>query len=160
MDLEISVDALIAGYEDFPFRGQHGPGSLIATAPEERKTSGPSRLGFPPEASPRIVFVCVDDVNPRELVEHVPRYVSSWNALLSASKARLKEWAFEKDSEARMAKVDRLIGGREMYLVSLRKGSEQVLAHAVALRRVSVMGITVSRVSILHQRLSANIPAE
>lgn len=93
-------------------------------------------------------------------MEHVPRYVASWNALLLASKARLEEWAREKDAEARTAKVDRLVAGREMYLVSLRKGSEQVLAHAVGLRRVSVMGITVSSVTPSRHGASTEFMAE
>ena len=160
LDLEISVDALIAGYEEFLFAGQRSAGRLVATAPDATNNSGPSRLGAPPAAPPRVILVCVDDVNPRELVEHVPRYVASWNALLLASKVRLEEWAREKDAEARTAKADRLVAGREMFLVSMRKGSEQVLAHAVGLRRVSVMGMTVSNVTPSGQGTSTEFMAE
>lgn len=95
---------------------------------------------------PRVIFVCVHDINPRELVEHVPRYVASWNALLARSKARLGAWlAAAGEGEGRRERVEKLVQGKEMWCVPLRKGSEQVLAHAVGLRRVSVMGVTVSR---------------
>jgi hypothetical protein len=141
LDLEISVDALIAGHADFRFFDIERNG-LIPTAP----VGGPSRLGTPLAPPPRIIFVCVHDINPRELVEHVPRYVASWNALLSRSRARLEEWARADvpEGEDRKGKVERLVGEKEMWLVPLRKGSEQVLAHAVGLRRVSVMSVTVS----------------
>lgn len=116
---------------------------LIQTAP----AAGPSRLGTLPAPPPRVIFVCVHDINPRELVEHVPRYVASWNALVARSKARLEEWARADGAEGedRKSKVERLVGRKEIWLVPLKKGSEQVLAHAVSLRRVSVMSVTVSR---------------
>lgn len=102
----------------------------------------------PAPPPPRVVFVCVRDINPRELVEHVPRYVASWNALLVRSRARLDAWLAAAGAgeagEGRKERVERLVEGREMWCVPLKKGSEQVLAHAVGLRRVSVMGVTVS----------------
>jgi hypothetical protein len=140
LDLEISVDALLAGHADFPF--SPGSNGLIPTAPAA--VAGPSRLGTPPPPPLRVIFVCVHDINPRELVDHVPRYVASWNALLARSRARLEEWARAGDEERR-EKMERLLRDKELWLVPLIKGSEQVLAHAVGLRRVSVMGVTVSR---------------
>jgi hypothetical protein len=50
--------------------------------------------------------------------------------------------AGEEDETRR--KMERLVERREMWLVPMAKGSEQVLAHAVGLRRVGVMGVTVS----------------
>jgi hypothetical protein len=147
LDLEISVDALLAGYEDFPFAERREDG-LVPTAPsvDVAPLVDPSRFGTPPPPPFTIIFVCVEDINPRELVEHVPRYVSSWNALLARSKARLEEWVSEGagEEDERRRKMERLVYGREMWLVPMEKGSEQVLAHAVGLRRVGVMGITVS----------------
>lgn len=70
---------------------------------------------------------------------------------MAASRARLDEWVVsagdeeeEEEAAARRGKAQRLVGGREMWLVALGKGSEQVLAHGVGLRRVGVMGVTVS----------------
>jgi hypothetical protein len=147
LDLEISVDALIAGYGNFPFSERRWDG-LVPTAPsvDVPPLVDPSRFATPPSPPVRIIFVCIEDINPRELVEHVPRYVSSWNALLARSKARLEDWVSEGagEEDERRRKMERLVDGREMWLVPMEKGSEQVLAHAVGLRRVGVMGITVS----------------
>lgn len=154
LDLEISVDALIAGYEHFPFAKLRAD-DLVPTAPPPRTTTmtplvDASRFGTPPPPQLKIVFVCIEDINPRELVEHIPRYVSSWNALLARSRARLEEWVIKGagDEEERRRKMKRLVDEREMWLVPLEKGSEQVLAHDVGLRRVGVMGITVSSLGL------------
>lgn len=153
IQLEIEVDALIHGREpnmDLIPAGvdRH---ALIPTASSTTEANKEHTvLGRPRTVPLRAIFVCVHDVNPRELVDHLPTYVAAYNGLVQHSKSKLEQWCDSQSTDGTdalrraRAKFEDLGRGGEIYVVPFAKGSEQVLAHAVGLRRISMLGVTVS----------------
>lgn len=157
VQLEIEVDALIHGRApnmDLIPAGvdQHTliPAAPSTTEPYKRHTV----LGRPRTVPLRAIFVCVHDINPRELVDHLPTYVSTFNGLVQHSKSKLEQWCESQSAQEGQGgadalrrakeKIDHLGREGEVLLVPFAKGAEQVLAHAAGLRRVSMLGVTVS----------------
>ncbi|KAJ9121606.1 hypothetical protein QFC22_002225 [Naganishia vaughanmartiniae] len=152
--LEIEVDALIHGREpkmDLIPAGvdQH---TLIVTASATVPNKEHTALGRPNTVPLRAIFVCVHDVNPRELVDHLPTYVSTFNGLVQHSRSKLEQWCQEQSAvegkkgenavQRARQKIEYLGREGEVLLVPFAKGAEQVLAHAVGLRRISMLGVT------------------
>lgn len=71
----------------------------------------------------KYIFVCRQDVDPAILVDHLPHLVASCNSAQASNHVKL---------------------------VPLPKGSELVLAQALGIRRVTVLGIDVSLVKLLN----------
>ncbi|KAJ9111699.1 hypothetical protein QFC19_001059 [Naganishia cerealis] len=155
LQLEVEVDMLLSGRE--PNMDQVPAGAnrhtLIPTAPPPTLPTNPqSVLGRPTIVPLRAIFVCIQDINPREMVDHLPTYVSTYNGFVQHARSKLKQWCKARsveNGEANSAALQRarekmeiLAGEGEVLLVPLAAGSEQVLAHAVGLRRVSMLGVT------------------
>lgn len=167
--------AAINGPQTKRHQGSTKESNLIPTAPvapaagddsdtEMNSASGPEADANTPdhttprkESSPlRIIYVCYRDVNPPALVEAIPQYARSWNAVVRACRVRLAQVLHSsessvvsknerQDSEDRERLERALRACVEVLVVPLPPGAEYELAMATGLRRVAVVGMTVSR---------------
>jgi hypothetical protein len=108
----------------------------IARASRKETKPQPSVKDTPPAKPLEIVFVAKGDINPSHMVEHLVTAVAAQNSLYAAQAHRRR--GDGQDQHGRSMPND-------VYLVPLSRGAEVKLANLLALRRVSVLGLTVSR---------------
>lgn len=142
--------------------------NLVPTAPVEpiveegdadMEPSAASTTNSTPNSVPpaplRIIYVCQRDVNPPALAEAIPQYARSWNAVARACRSRLAQVLRDlsgngttEGTEANLQDRERLERALracvEVLVVPLPAGAEYELAMASGLRRVAVVGMTVS----------------
>jgi len=94
-----------------------------------------------------LVFVCKPDINPPSLVAHLPSMVAAANGAQQAVEESLtsspREGGMEVEGEGGKRDFKRVL------LVPLDHGAEKLLADALGLRRVAVIGLCVRSLSCL-----------
>ncbi|GAA5923153.1 uncharacterized protein JCM15063_003553 [Sporobolomyces koalae] len=85
------------------------------------------------------VFVCKPDINPPSLVAHLPGMVAAANGVRQAlSQQEAAEGTMQLDQPPQPRDYDR----PRVRIIPLDQGAEKVLADALGLRRVAVIGIS------------------
>lgn len=89
----------------------------------------------PPLRLPLAILVCKPDINPPNLVAHIPHLVSICNSLLMTNgPSSIITANATNESETKAP---------DIKLVSLPNGAEETLANAIGLRRISILAIYV-----------------
>jgi len=121
-----------------------GVDSTSAGQEEEEDEESQESQDLPP-TTPLIdlVFVCKPDINPPSLVAHLPSMVAATNGAQQALEESIANSLQGKDGMELEGEGATKREFKKVLLIPLDHGAERVLADALGLRRVAVIGLCV-----------------